>query len=89
MDADMRHLVVFRLPQEQWENGSLNSSTLDDWIHDNTLEGKACVCWGDTDFTYHYLVAGFTTTTDAVLLAEYLSSIPNVEIAFAPPGKEH
>ena len=87
MDADMRHFVIFRLPQAQWETGDLNSSTLDDWIDDNTYEGRAIVCWGETDFRYHYLITGFTTAPDAALLAEYLSTIPNVEIAFAPEGK--
>ena len=84
MYDDMRHFVVFRLPQEEWENGPLSSSTLDDWIHEHTIEGKPCVSIGETDFRYHYLIAGFTTPADAKDLASHLRSFPFVEIAFEP-----
>lgn len=40
--------VVFRLPYETWETGPLNSSTLDDSIHEHTIEGKPWVSFFTT-----------------------------------------
>ena len=82
MYDDMRHFVVLRLPQETWENGALNSSTLDDWIREHTIEGKPCVCIGETDFRSHYLITGFTTPADAEAFKRYVRSFSFVEIAF-------
>jgi hypothetical protein len=82
MYEDMRHFVVFRLPQDKWENGPLNSATLDEWIHEHTLEGRPCVCIGETDFRHHYLIAGFSTPADADALRTHVRSFPFVEIGF-------
>lgn len=88
---DMRNFVVFRLPSDVWEEGDvLSSSLIADWIDENTTEGKPCVVIGETDFHYHYLIVGFSTRADALVLAEHLRSIPCVELAFdhaRPPPK--
>lgn len=82
MYDDMRHFVVFRLPQEKWENGPLTTSALDDWIHEHTIEGKPCVSLGETDFRYHYVIAGFSTLADAQALKAHVRSFSFVEIGF-------
>ena len=83
MDADMRHFVVFRVPEEHWQSSSFNSSDLDDWIHNNTMEGKPCVLIGETDFRHHYVILGFTTAADRAAMIEHLRSFPFVEFGFS------
>ena len=83
MYDDMRHFVVFRVPETLWENhDELNGSHFDDWIRQNTIEGAACVTIGETDFRHHYLIVGFTTPADAHVFREYVRSLEQVEIAF-------
>lgn len=84
MYDDMRHFVVFRLPQALWESGPLNSSTINDWIEENTIEGRASVRFAESDFRHHYLIACFSTQADALALRNHLKSFPFVEVVFDP-----
>lgn len=86
MDKDMRHFVVFRVPEDLWQTEDFNSADLGDWIEQHTLEGKPCVVIGETDCRHHYLILGFTTHSDRDEMVKYLRTIPFVEIAFMDAG---
>ncbi len=82
MYDDMRHFVVCRVEQDKWDNETFNSAHLDEWIHENTIEGNPCVTIGESDFKHQYLIIGFTTEADALTMREYLRSLPFIELAF-------
>ncbi len=82
MHDDMRNFVVFRVEQDEWDNGRFNSSDLDDWIHNNTIEGTPCVGIGESDFRHQYLIVGFSTESDARTLRKYLRDLSFVDLAF-------
>lgn len=84
MYSDMRNFVVFRVRQEKWESHKFDSEYLDEWIRNNTIEGKPCVSLSESDFRHQYVIAGFSTESDAMALREHLQTLAFIDIAEWP-----
>jgi hypothetical protein len=86
MNVDMRHMVIFRVPQSQWERDQPGSSTLDDWLEEHTYERPVPVL-GDTDFRFHYAGVCFVAESEAREFSRFLRGLPGVELAFDLQGE--